>query len=237
MDHIEKMTSLQIAETSHRRHKDVLSAIRKMETAWIKVTGRNFSLTSYKDSTGRTLPSYELTKEETLFVATKFNDEARARLILRWEELELKEKNLPNTQVKEVVPMTSLQALQATINHMVEIEQRQIENSQKIQLVEQRLDAIDKEREENSKLLLSETLSEKDIPEMTMRAKINKLAREYGNATNTPMADVWHKIYGDLYYLYHIKLDGNNKLETAEKRNCLEPIYNIVSGLIRRLTH
>ena len=31
---------------------------------------------------------YELTETECLYVATKFNDEARARLILRWEELE-----------------------------------------------------------------------------------------------------------------------------------------------------
>ncbi len=33
-------------------------------------------------------PFYVLTKAECLYIATKFNDEARARLILRWEELE-----------------------------------------------------------------------------------------------------------------------------------------------------
>ena len=31
---------------------------------------------------------YSLTKTECLYVATKFNDEARAKVILRWEELE-----------------------------------------------------------------------------------------------------------------------------------------------------
>ena len=31
---------------------------------------------------------YELAKTECLYIATKFNDEARARLILRWQELE-----------------------------------------------------------------------------------------------------------------------------------------------------
>ena len=35
------------------------------------------------------MPCYQLTKTETLYIATKFNDEARARLVLRWEELEL----------------------------------------------------------------------------------------------------------------------------------------------------
>lgn len=33
------------------------------------------------------LPCYQLTKTECLYIATKFNDEARARLVLRWEEL------------------------------------------------------------------------------------------------------------------------------------------------------
>ena len=35
------------------------------------------------------MPCYQLTKTECLYIATKFNDEARARLVLRWEELEL----------------------------------------------------------------------------------------------------------------------------------------------------
>jgi hypothetical protein len=34
------------------------------------------------------LPCYVLTKTECLYIATKFNDEARAKLVLRWEELE-----------------------------------------------------------------------------------------------------------------------------------------------------
>ena len=36
----------------------------------------------------RMRPCFLLTKTESLFVATKFNDVARARLVLRWEELE-----------------------------------------------------------------------------------------------------------------------------------------------------
>ena len=66
----------------------VLKAIRKMEPAWAKVTQGNFSLSTYQDATGRTLPCYVLTKTECLYIATKFNDEARAKLVLRWEELE-----------------------------------------------------------------------------------------------------------------------------------------------------
>lgn len=84
----ETMTSLQIAEVTGMRHADVMRSIRNMEEAWMKTTQRNFALSEYKDSTGRSLPMYQLNKTECLYVATKFNDEARAKLVIRWEELE-----------------------------------------------------------------------------------------------------------------------------------------------------
>ena len=74
---IQHMTSLEIAELTGKQHKDVLKAIRNMEPAWEKVTERKFALSAYKDVTGRTLPCYSLTKTECLYIATKFNDEAR----------------------------------------------------------------------------------------------------------------------------------------------------------------
>ena len=82
------MTSLKIAELTGKQHKNVMQAIRNMEPAWEKITGLKFQLSGYKDSTGRSLPCYQLTKTECLYIATKFNDEARAKLVLRWEELE-----------------------------------------------------------------------------------------------------------------------------------------------------
>lgn len=86
------MTSLQVAEVCGKPHSDILKAIRKMETAWEKVAQGKFSLGSYKDANGQNRPCYILTKRETLFVATKFKDEERAKLILRWEELETNQR-------------------------------------------------------------------------------------------------------------------------------------------------
>ena len=83
------MTSLEIAELTGKQHKDVMRAIRKMEPAWVKVNGRNFALVEYKDAKGELRPCYQLTKTECLYIATKFNDEARAKLVLRWQELEM----------------------------------------------------------------------------------------------------------------------------------------------------
>ena len=73
------------AEVAGREHDNVLKSIRSMEAAWEKVTGVKFNASEYEDSTGRRLPMYELTKSESLYIATKFNDEARARLVIRWE--------------------------------------------------------------------------------------------------------------------------------------------------------
>ena len=86
----ETMTSLEIAEVTGKRHSDVLEAIRNMESAWAKVAQRKFPLGSYKDANNQSRPCYILNKTECLYVATKFNDEARAKLVLRWEELENK---------------------------------------------------------------------------------------------------------------------------------------------------
>ena len=87
------MTSLEIAELTGKQHKNVMQAIRNMEPAWEKVTGLKFQLCekSYLLANGVTKkqPFYQLTKTECLYIATKFNDEARAKLVLRWEELEM----------------------------------------------------------------------------------------------------------------------------------------------------
>ena len=88
----QRMTSLEIAQLSGKQHKDVLKAIRNMESAWEKVNGLKFQLVEYKDAKGQLRPCYQLTKTECLYIATKFNDEARAKLVLRWQELELQEQ-------------------------------------------------------------------------------------------------------------------------------------------------
>ena len=86
------MTSLEIAELAGKQHKDVMKAIRNMEPAWENVQGRKFALLQkvYDLPNGgkKLSPYYSLTKTESLYIATKFNDEARARLVLRWEQLE-----------------------------------------------------------------------------------------------------------------------------------------------------
>ena len=72
-------------------------------------SGLKFQLSSrtYQLPNGGTkeVPCYVLTKTECLYIATKFNDEARAKLVLRWEELE---KADARRQVAKTFNMTTL---------------------------------------------------------------------------------------------------------------------------------
>lgn len=115
----ETMTSLEIAEITGRNHKDVMRSIREMEDAWVKVNGRRFALVEYKDAKGEMRPCYSLSKTECLYVATKFNDEARAKLILRWEELETKEISVAK------VPATFAEALRLAADQAEKIEEQE----------------------------------------------------------------------------------------------------------------
>ena len=103
MDAEQRMTSLTIAQVTGKMHKDVLKAIRNMEPAWLKVNGRHFELVEYKDSKGEFRPCYSLTKAECLYIATKFSDEARARLVKRWYQLECEQLGVRMEEQKLLV--------------------------------------------------------------------------------------------------------------------------------------
>lgn len=117
----DRMTSLQIAEITGKPHADVMKAIRKMEPAWSKISEGNFSLVDYQDKKGETRPCYSLNKEECLYIATKFNDEARAKLIKRWKELEEQHQ-------KPSVPQNYLEALKSLVKAEEEKQQLALEN-------------------------------------------------------------------------------------------------------------
>ena len=69
-----------------------------------------------------------LNKEECLYIATKFNDEARAKLVLRWEELE--RKNAPQ------LPSTYLDALKDLVASEEEKQMLAAANAKKQQAIE-----------------------------------------------------------------------------------------------------
>lgn len=221
----ETMTSLEIAEVTGKQHSDIMRAIRNMEPAWEKVSQSKFALASYKDAQGKDRPCYNLTKRECLFIATKFNDEARARLVIRWEQLET--ENRPKLSQLEILVMSA---------------QNLLEQSKRLEKVEQRLEQMEQEREENGRLLLEVRLSDNTVPEISLRDKIRQLVNRYTAATNTDQRDVWHKIYDGLYYQYGKSIRSYKKrssrqtnLDVAEEHNLLQPMYDIISNMVRNI--
>lgn len=64
-------TSLQIAEHFGKRHADVIRAIKRLD-APAEFTERNFALSDFTDSTGRTLPAYRITRDGFTLLAMGF---------------------------------------------------------------------------------------------------------------------------------------------------------------------
>lgn len=113
----ERITSLEIAEMANKRHSDVMRSIRNMEKAWLQVNGRNFALVDYQDQKGEYRPCYSLTKKESLYIATKFDDVMRAKLINRWEELENKHRE--QVQAEQMKPQQSFLQDKLTVANWV----------------------------------------------------------------------------------------------------------------------
>ena len=169
VDMKQTMSSLEIARLTGKPHNDVLKAIRAMEPAWEKVNGGNFSRVEYKDAKGEMRPCFELTKTECLYVATKFNDEARAKLVLRWEELERKERANMITLPDFTDPAEAAIAWAKQYNDkkVLMLENKQLE-------------------EENIQLVLEnqELKNDKNYLDLIMRSKalltISQIAQDYG---------------------------------------------------------
>ena len=230
------MSSLDIAEVTGKQHSHVMEAIRKMEPAWVELGQSNFRLTTYKDAQGKDRPCYQLTKTETLFVTTKFKDDARAKLVLRWEALETGKEKPMVEQKQELQPKTPAEMMLMYAQLMVDQEKR-------LTAIEDKVEKIEQEREENGRQLLALPVSASPVPEMTVRKNIIALVNSYCSSTNTAQQDVWHRIYQDLYYRYgksinnYKRLQGDkSKLDIAERNGLLPYIMDIVSEMVSKTT-
>lgn len=175
-----RMSSLEIARITEKRHSDVLESIRNMEPAWVKVAERKFPLGSYRDANNQERPCFYLNKTECLYVATKFNDEARAKLILRWEELEM-EKQLASHQI----PQSFSQALLLAAQQAEKIEKQQLQISAQQEQIESM----------NNKIV--DLVKKSDYLEIILQSKetvtITQIAQDYGMS-----ARAFNKLLSDL---------------------------------------
>lgn len=200
----DRMTSLQIAEITGKRHADVMKSIRKMEPAWEKVAEGKFSLGSYKDENNQDRPCYSLNKEECLYIATKFNDEARAKLIKRWKELEEQHQ-------KPSVPQNYLEALKSLVKAEEDKQKLALENRKQ----QQEILAISKENMELGNRI-TEMLPKVSYYDQILQSNatmtVTQIAQDYGMSAiklNLLLSDmkIQHKMRGQ-WILYGRFLTG-----------------------------
>ncbi|WP_455475875.1 Rha family transcriptional regulator [Bartonella sp. B17] len=83
---VQTMSSREIAALCDKKHRNVMRDIRQIFTE-LKIELSEFT-GLYKDSTGRTLPCYNLPKRECLILVSGYSTTLRAKIVDRWQELE-----------------------------------------------------------------------------------------------------------------------------------------------------
>lgn len=136
----ESMTSLEISEVTGKEHSNVMRDIRVISEQVINLGGFKFELSSYTSQQNKILPMYKLTKKECLLLASGYDPILRAKIINRWEELEIKERETFK------IPQTLSEALYLAANQAKQIEEqnKQLEEQKpKVEFFDQVTDSKD----------------------------------------------------------------------------------------------
>lgn len=120
------ISSRVIAEITGKQHSDIMRDIRVLsDQLGEERAGCKFALGSYTDSNNQQRPQYELTKKESLLLASGYNPILRLKIINRLEELEL-----PRQRTKVEIARSEL----ALLEREEEREKLLLEANNKIEL-------------------------------------------------------------------------------------------------------
>lgn len=125
---VQTMSSKEIADMTGKEHYNVLADIRNMFEQ-LQIDSTEFS-GQYKDSTGRTLPCFNLNKDLSICLVSGYNVQLRMAIIKRWNELE--------AQVQQPrLPTNYKEALQFLIEAEEQKEQLALEVAQRQAVIEE----------------------------------------------------------------------------------------------------
>ena len=113
-----KMSSLQIADATGKEHKNIIRDIDILISKGIDKL--NFELTSYKDKSNRYQRMYSLTMKGCLILASGYDPILREKIINRWEELEL------NNKQNFEIPTTLSGALMLAARQAEQLEKQEV---------------------------------------------------------------------------------------------------------------
>lgn len=223
--------SLLVAEKFGKTHDNVLKAIRNIVDGGVvknNETPMFVESTYFNQQNGQDYPLFVMNRDGFTLLAMGFTGKRAMQFKLDY----IAAFNAMENELRKPKSLSQLEILQGSVNALVEHDKR-------LRAVEQRLNDIDKEREENGRLLLEAKLSDIPTPQQSVRSRINELVCEYARATNTAHRDVWNTIYKKLKYLYHISINSykkvkptETKLDVVERIGALENVLSIISEMI-----
>lgn len=223
--------SLLVAEKFGKTHDNVLKAIRNIMDGGVVKNNETPMFTEstyYNQQNGQSYPLFVMNRDGFTLLAMGFTGKKALQFKIDY----IAAFNAMENELRKPKQMTLSEQLlmQAQFN---------VEQEKRISAVEQRLDNMDKEREENGRLLLEAKLSDVPTPQQSVRSRINELVCEYARTTNTAHRDVWNTIYKKLKYLYHISINSykkvkptETKLDVVERIGALENVLSIISEMI-----
>ena len=221
--------SLLVAQKFGKEHRNVLDSIRKiLDTAENSAVSGMFAESTYVNDKNATLPMFFMNRDGFTLLAMGFTGKKAMQFKIDY----IGAFNQMEQTLKNPEPMSELEILARSAQAL-------LDHSKRIDKVEQRLDQIEREREENGRLLLEVRLSDNAVPEISLRDQVRQLVNRYTAATNIDQRDVWHKIYDELYYKYKISIRSYKKrgrqtnLDIAEEHKFLQQMYDIISNMVR----
>lgn len=225
--------SLLIAEKFGKEHQHVLRDIRTLIEGMSEIgdTPMFVESTYINEQNKQEYPIFIMNRDGFTLLTMGFNGKKALKFKLEYiAAFNAMEKALKEQQNKKL----------SGAEFLLEQAKLMVEQERRLSNVENEIAAMKKEREENGKLLLSLSLSPEVIPQLSIRDNIRQLVNRYAEVTNTATRDVYHKIYNQLYYLYHISINNykkvrrdESKLEIAERNHFLDKVFNIASNLVR----
>lgn len=223
-------TSLKVAEVFSKEHKHVLDAIRDLQRGCADFSADPMfeEQTYISEQNGQSYPMFIMNRDGFTLLAMGFKGKKAMKFKLDY----IKAFNAMEAELrKQKKPLTGAEYLLQQAQLMVEQERR-------LKNVESRIDKIERDKKENTEILLKLEVSTNPVPAKSLRAKINRLVRTYSESKGIDYRDIWKRVYQDLYDIYHINLKarkhgkGESNLDVAERIGCLDKIYDIVSSLL-----
>ena len=138
---IQTMSSKEIADMTGKEHKDVLRDIRNMFEQ-LQIDSAQFCA-QYKDSTGRTLPCFNLDKDLSICLVSGYNVQLRMAIIKRWNELEAQvlEAVRPSYMIEDPVARAKKWIEEQTAKQ--EAEAKLLEAAKALEVMKPTVDAYD----------------------------------------------------------------------------------------------